>query len=99
MSDRLDVETAPEGAVSRLPVVELRSDQFQASTRHRVGLSLARADRPLAFELPEGLEIEAGKQPAFTGDKLDFRDLSVVVTDQLDPAALGVQVQNALFGA
>jgi hypothetical protein len=44
-------------------------------------------------------QIEAGKQPAFTGNELDVRDFPVVVTDQFDPAALGEQVQNALFGA
>jgi hypothetical protein len=80
-------------------VIELRANQFQPATGDAVGPASGRGDGPETLQLAEDYEIEAWIKPAVAGEAFDVCDFGAALTVEFDPAALGEQVQYALFGA
>ena len=58
-----------------------------------------RGDGAPPLQLAEEVHVETGEAPAIAGVAVNFRRLALVVADEVDPAALGEQVEDALFGA
>lgn len=82
-----------------LPVVQFAANQLQSALGDPVGPAAGGADGPFRFQFPKQQQVEVWIAPALAGKAIEAFDAPFFVSGEFDPAALGEQVENALFGA